>query len=164
MKKAYRAFDGVADLYVYFYELGLRLLRPGGRLSYVVTNKWLRAGYAEELRGLLSSNGWLEAVADFGHAKKFFPGADVFPCVIVARRPDSADGPKKPRSARSRATWCASIASPSRSAMMAFPLPRASFTKQAGQLDPPEVAALMDKIRRAGVPLEDMRSSRRNTA
>ena len=48
----------MADLYVYFYELGLRLLRPGGRLSYVVTNKWLRAGYAEELRGLLSSQGW----------------------------------------------------------------------------------------------------------
>ena len=62
----------MADLYVYFYELGLRLLRPGGRLSYVVTNKWLRAGYAD------ISEGWLEAVADFGHAK-FFPGADVFP-------------------------------------------------------------------------------------
>ena len=88
LKKSYQAFDGMADLYVYFYELGLRLLRRGGRLSYVVTNKWLRAGYAEELRGLLASKGWLEAVADFGHAKKFFPGADVFPCVIVARRPD----------------------------------------------------------------------------
>jgi hypothetical protein len=50
LRKAYRAFDGVADLYVYFYELGLRLLRPGGRLSYVVTNKWLRAGYAEDAR------------------------------------------------------------------------------------------------------------------
>ena len=31
LKKAYRTFDGVADLYVYFYEQGLRLLRPGGR-------------------------------------------------------------------------------------------------------------------------------------
>ena len=60
LKKAYRAFDGMADLYVYFYELGLRLLRPGGRLSFVVTNKWLRAGYAEKLRGLLSSEGWSE--------------------------------------------------------------------------------------------------------
>ena len=38
---------------------------------------------------------------------------------------------------------------------MAFPLPRASFTRQAWQLDPPEVAALMDKIRRAGVPLKE---------
>ena len=50
LAKGYRTYDGMADLYVYFYELGLRLLRPGGRLSFVVTNKWLRAGYAEELR------------------------------------------------------------------------------------------------------------------
>ena len=118
-------FDGVADLYVYFYELGLRLLRPGGRLSFVVTNKWLRAGYAEELRGLLRASGWLEAVVDFGHAKKFFPDADVFPCVIVVRRPDGRRPAAEPRSARSRATWCGSTASPRMSGDQAFPLPRA---------------------------------------
>ena len=145
----------MADLYVYFYELGLRLLRPGGRLSYVVTNKWLRAGYAEELRGLLSSKGWLEAVADFGHAKKFFPGADVFPCVIVVRRPDGPDPPEEtevcqiPRDVVRLDRVSQDVSD------MAFPLPRASFTRQAWQLDPPEVAALMDKIRRAGVPLKD---------
>ena len=84
---AYRAFDGVADLYVYFYEQGLRLLKPGGRMSYVVTNKWLKAGYAEGLRGLFAEEGWLEFVADFGHAKHFFPDADVFPCVLMVRKP-----------------------------------------------------------------------------
>ena len=47
LKANYRAFDGMADLYVYFYEQGLHLLRPGGRMGYVVTNKWLKAGYAE---------------------------------------------------------------------------------------------------------------------
>jgi len=42
LKAGYATYDGVADLYVYFFEQGLRLLCPGGRLSYVVTNKWLR--------------------------------------------------------------------------------------------------------------------------
>jgi Eco57I restriction-modification methylase/TaqI-like C-terminal specificity domain len=155
LKKAYRAYDGMADLYVYFYELGLRLLRPGGCLSYVVTNKWLRAGYAEELRGLLSSEGWLEAVADFGHAKKFFPGADVFPCVIVVRRPDGPDAPAEtevcqiPRDVVRLDRVSQDVSD------KAFPLPRASFTRQGWALDPPEVAALMDKIRRAGVPLKE---------
>ena len=155
LRKAYRAYDGMADLYVYFYELGLRLLRPGGRLSYVVTNKWLRAGYAEELRGFLSSKGWLEAVADFGHAKKFFPAADVFPCVIVARRPDPTQPPETtevcqlPRDVVRLDRVSEDVRE------RAFPLPRASFTRQIWQLDPPAVAALMDKIRRAGVPLKD---------
>ena len=41
----YRTFHGMADLYVYFYELACRVLKPGGRLSFVVTNKWMKAGY-----------------------------------------------------------------------------------------------------------------------
>ena len=118
----------MADLYVYFYELGLRLLRPGGRLSYVVTNKWLRAGYAEELRGLLSSEGWLEAVADFGHAKKFFPGADVFPCVIIARRPDGPDPPDKTEVCQLPRDVVRLDRVSQQVSDMAFPLPRASFT------------------------------------
>ena len=31
---------------------GLKLLKPGGRLSFVVTNKWMKAGYGEPLRRL----------------------------------------------------------------------------------------------------------------
>ncbi len=51
---SYATFAGTADLYVYFFEQGLRLVRPGGRVAYVVTNKWLKAGYAEELRVMLT--------------------------------------------------------------------------------------------------------------
>src|ERR1039458_1391588 len=46
----YEAFHGMADIYVYFYELGVRLLKPGGLLSFIVTNKWMKAGYGEPLR------------------------------------------------------------------------------------------------------------------
>jgi Eco57I restriction-modification methylase len=88
LKRAYpKTYDGSADLYVYFYDQGLNLLKPGGRLSYVVTNKWMRAGYAEGLRGMFANHTWVEFVADFGHAKKFFPDADVFPSVLVLRKP-----------------------------------------------------------------------------
>jgi methylase of polypeptide subunit release factors len=80
LKRAFPdTYDGVADLYVYFFDQGLRLLKPGGRLSYMVTNKWLRAGYAEELRALLADRSWVEFVADFGHAKHFFPAARCIP-------------------------------------------------------------------------------------
>ena len=82
------SFDGVAKPVWYFYARGLGLLRKGGRLSFVVTNKWLKAGYAEKLRSVLGREAWVEAVIDFGHAKGFFPDADVMPSVLVARRPD----------------------------------------------------------------------------
>lgn len=79
--------DGAADLYVYFYRRGVELLRRGGRLSYVVNNKWLRAGYGEPLRRYLAANAEVERIVDFGHAP-VFPEADVFPCVVLLRKHD----------------------------------------------------------------------------
>ncbi len=89
LKQHYRAYDGVADLYVYFYELGLNLLTPGGRLGYVVTNKWMKAGYGEPLRRLYGAEAWVETVVDLGHNKEVFPDADVFPCVLTVRKPSN---------------------------------------------------------------------------
>lgn len=54
LERGYVAYAGTAYLYVYFYEQGLKLLRPSGRTEYVVTNKWLKAGYAEGLRRLFA--------------------------------------------------------------------------------------------------------------
>ena len=45
LKNNFATAIGTADLYVYFYELGLELLAPGGELSFITNNKWLRAGY-----------------------------------------------------------------------------------------------------------------------
>jgi adenine-specific DNA-methyltransferase len=53
LKAHYDTAAGTADLYVYFYEQGLRLLAPGGELSFITNNKWLRAGYGQALRRYL---------------------------------------------------------------------------------------------------------------
>ena len=95
LKEHYRAYDGVADLYVYFYELGLNLLKPGGRLGYVVTNKWMKAGYGEPLRRLYGAEAWVETVVDLGHNKEVFPDADVFPCVLTVRKPSDSCPPPR---------------------------------------------------------------------
>ncbi len=79
-------YRGVADLYVYFYQQGLRLTRAGGRMSYIVTNKWMRAGYGEPLRAFFAREGVLELIIDFGHAP-IFEDADVFPCILVLEKP-----------------------------------------------------------------------------
>jgi hypothetical protein len=156
LKADYTAFDGMADLYIYFYEQGLRLLRPGGRLSYVVTNKWLKAGYAEALRDLFARKGQVEFVADFGHAKHFFPDADVFPSVVVVRKPTPGETASTdtevcviPRDAVPKKGLSGVVAAAT------YSLPRAHFTKESWTLELPEVVALLDKIRKNGVPLAE---------
>lgn len=97
MEANYDSYHGKADLYVYFYELGLRLLKPGGLMSYIVTNKWMKAGYGEPLRRFFSEKSWIKSVVDFGHAKQIFEDADVFPCIIVVEKPTAAEKPKTAR-------------------------------------------------------------------
>src|SRR5260370_42214426 len=151
LRPAYASFDGMADLYVYFFEQGLRLLRPGGRLSYVVTNKWLRAGYAEALRGLFATEGRVEFVADFGHAKHFFPDADVFPSVVVVRKPLPGEagagegrGCVVPRGARPEKGPPAAGAAPT------SPPPGARFSTEGSVLAAPLRAARVTPKRRRG--------------
>jgi hypothetical protein len=155
LERAYTSFAGTADLYVYFYEQGLKLLRPGGRMAYVVTNKWLKAGYAEGLRRLFAEDAWVEFMADFGHAKRFFPDADVFPCIIAVRKPDESTAPETfdlaviprddvPRSGLADAVQAATYISR-----------RETLTAEPWTLEPPDVAALLAKIRVNGVPLVD---------
>jgi hypothetical protein len=156
LKRAFpHSYDGAADLYVYFYDQGLKLLKPGGRLSYVVTNKWMRAGYAEGLRGIFADKAWVEFVADFGHAKKFFPDADVFPSVIVVRKPSQGTAPAEtevcviPRNDVPEEELEEAVTDAT------YRLPRAHFTKESWALEPPNVVALLEKIRRSGMALRE---------
>ncbi len=126
-------------------------------MSYVVTNKWLKAGYAEALRELFTSQGRVEFIADFGHAKHFFPDADVFPSrgrgaqagAAAATAPADTQVCVIPREAVPEKGLSAAVAAAT------YPLPRAHFTKESWTLEPPEVVALLEKIRRNGVPLAE---------
>jgi very-short-patch-repair endonuclease len=55
-------------------------------MSYIVTNKWMRAGYGEPLRAFFAKESAIEQIIDFGHAP-IFEDADVFPCIIVLEKP-----------------------------------------------------------------------------
>ncbi|HWA96943.1 MAG TPA: N-6 DNA methylase [Pirellulales bacterium] len=152
----YRAYHGMADLYVYFYELGLRLLKPGGLLSMIVTNKWMKSGYGEPLRRLFAEAAWVESVVDFGHAKQIFEDADVFPSIIVARKPTAAP---KPSSARLCSIPRDQLRIDDLSRQIeaeGVELPLQQLGADTWQLEPGGVTKLMAKIRAAGVPLAEI--------
>ncbi len=75
----WQAYDGVADLYVYFIELALKIAK---RYCLVVPNKWLTAAYGKPLRELLARHASLERVIDLA-ALRVFPDADAFACIIA---------------------------------------------------------------------------------
>ncbi|VVB61118.1 Release factor glutamine methyltransferase [uncultured archaeon] len=84
LQKNYEVYNGMADLYVYFFEREIKLLKDGGYFGMIVSNKWLRAGYGANLRKFISKY-WIETFIDFGDLK-VFPEATIYPCIIVIRK------------------------------------------------------------------------------
>lgn len=153
LQGAFESYHGVADLYVYFYELGMKLLRPGGRLSFVVTNKWLKAAYGEPLRRFFAENAWVESVIDFGHAKQIFEDADVFPCIIVARRPTDGTPPETTRVCAIPREQLRINDLGSQISEEGFDVERSRLTGGAWSLEPRSVVELLAKLRTQGRPL-----------
>jgi len=81
-------YTGTADLYVYFYDRSLRLLRSGGTLSFITSNKWYRVAYGAKLRSYISNTTSLVHAIDFGDAPVFT--AIAYPTIIIAvKKPPS---------------------------------------------------------------------------
>jgi hypothetical protein len=162
----YAAYDGVADIYVYFYEKGLNILRPQGILSYIVTNKWLRAGYGEPLRQFFAENSVFEQIIDFGHAP-IFEDADVFPCIVSVRKPESERvagyvGEACPEGLGERVQVCPvprehleNINLPQYVNQEGYGVPWSRFTTEAWSLEPAAVDELIQKLSLTGTSLAD---------
>ncbi|HPS31192.1 MAG TPA: TaqI-like C-terminal specificity domain-containing protein [bacterium] len=69
--QGYVSFAKTGDIYALFYERGNELLKDGGHLCYITSNKWMRAKYGEKLRGYLIKNTSLEILIDFGDSRIF---------------------------------------------------------------------------------------------
>ncbi len=76
----YVVYQGTADLYAYFFEKGISLLRPNGLFSFIVANKWMRANYGKPLRKYLLTKQ-IEEIIDFGDLP-VFKNAIAYPCII----------------------------------------------------------------------------------
>lgn len=155
LQKHFASYDAIADIYVYFYELGLNLLKPGGRLSYVVTNKWLKAAYGEPLRRFFAERGWVESVVDFGHAKQIFKDADVFPCIIVVRRPDTGLAPATTRVCSIPREQLRIDDLAVQIEMEGVEVGRSRLASGAWSLEPEGVFNVLEKFRRNGVSLSE---------
>jgi hypothetical protein len=56
----------VADIFTYFFERGLEVLRSGGRLAYITSGSWVRGNYGAPLRKYLTETAAVESMIDFG--------------------------------------------------------------------------------------------------
>ncbi|MEP7340642.1 MAG: DNA methyltransferase [Acidobacteriota bacterium] len=84
----YKAFDGVADLYVYFIERSIGLLCPNGLYSIIVSSSFLRTTFAAPLRKWLGENAAVLRIVDFGGLAVFEKAKDTYVCIpLLSKSP-----------------------------------------------------------------------------
>ncbi len=85
----YRVYHGMADLYSYFIERSMQLLRPEGLYGVIVANKWMRANYGEPLRKWLKTQN-VKEIIDFGDLP-VFEQATTYPCIMIIEKSNVED-------------------------------------------------------------------------
>ncbi|MDU7071436.1 Eco57I restriction-modification methylase domain-containing protein, partial [Campylobacter ureolyticus] len=85
LEKIYEIYNGTADLYAYFYELGIKNLKESGYLGFICSNKFFRAKYGENLREFLLKNTSFKNIVDFNEIK-IFEDATVDSAITVFKK------------------------------------------------------------------------------
>ncbi len=166
-KEQFECFTGVADLYVYFYERSFQILKIGGVLSFISSNKYFRAGYGQLLRWFLSYCGNIRLLLDFGDAPVFT--AIAYPSIIVAQKKLTLESGQIPKSkiihpsqmptgdnSVAVQTWdpILDVADfPAVFQRQSFGLVQRELKPDGWRLESPAALRLLEKLRRAGQPL-----------
>ncbi len=80
----FQTYVGTADLYVYFVELSMNLLKTSGNFVFIIPNKWMRAGYGKALRNYVKGFH-IKELLDFGDLQ-VFEEATTYPLIIGLRK------------------------------------------------------------------------------
>ena len=91
LEQSYVVADDRTDLYAYFFEQGVRILKDGGRLGFISSSSFFRTGAGEKLRTFLGDNVAIESVIDFGDLQ-IFEGVTTYPAILTVRRGKATDG------------------------------------------------------------------------
>ena len=143
LETRYEVVSDRADLYCYFYERGLRLLKPGGRLGYISSNTFFKTGSGRPLREYLLREATIESVVNFGDLQ-VFEGVTTYPAILTLKHTAAQKGHElrfwnvdKLPEANFLATWEAA----------AGPYPQATMGAGSWELENPALRALRKKIR-----------------
>jgi type I restriction-modification system DNA methylase subunit len=77
--------SGSFDIYVLFLEKGIELLKPGGRLGFICSSKFLKSQYGAGILQLIEKNCTVENVVDLS-AQTVFAEATTYPAIVVLKK------------------------------------------------------------------------------
>jgi len=84
----YSCYNGIADLYVYFYERGMSTIKEKGFLGYISSNKWMKVKYGRKMR-MFMKNMTIKSIIDFYELPVFDVSTE--PAIVIVKKQKSPD-------------------------------------------------------------------------
>ncbi|NCD11318.1 MAG: restriction endonuclease subunit M [Epsilonproteobacteria bacterium] len=78
----YQSATGNYDIYALFLEMSFGMLKPTGKLSYILPHKFLISDFGSGLRGFLAENKAVESLLHFG-SEMVFEEASTYTCIVT---------------------------------------------------------------------------------
>lgn len=82
--------DGMTDIYLVFYELGLRMLNKNGKLCYITPSSWLSSLAGTNMRNYIINHKNLVSLIDLGHYQPF-EGAITYTMIALFDKQKTCD-------------------------------------------------------------------------
>ncbi|MDX2177722.1 MAG: DNA methyltransferase [Candidatus Sumerlaeia bacterium] len=150
LKSRYASFSGTADIYIYFIERGLDLLREGGRLGFITSGTFARGNFAAPFRKWLPGVARFSSLVNFGENQPFEGAEMVYPTMFtLEKRTGPATFPTLFLDEK--------IPKDISKTMEEHQLPcdESVFESEEWKFQPKDVTALFRKLSGAGVPLAE---------
>ncbi|MFH9793864.1 MULTISPECIES: Eco57I restriction-modification methylase domain-containing protein [Streptomyces] len=80
-----KTMTGRSDVYVGFYEQGLKALKPDGKLGFICADRWMRNQYGRELRKLISENYAVDSLIVMHDVDAFEDKVAAYPAITIIR-------------------------------------------------------------------------------
>jgi len=155
-EKRYRSYHGVADIFVYFFEQGIELLRPGGQLAFITSGSWVRGNFGAAMRKFIAGNSRMVSMVDFGEFQPFEDAEMIRPTIAILSK-------DKPGGDMRLFKWLTSGRPPETLAdeIAKSPTVRTErFGEDAWELESDVVLNLREKLAKRGQPLREYAKGR----
>jgi hypothetical protein len=156
LEKRYRSYHGVADIFVYFFEQGIELLRPGGQLAFITSGSWVRGNFGAAMRKYIAGNSRIVSMVDFGEFQPFEDAEMIRPSIAILSK-------DKPGGDMRLFKWLTSGRPPetlSDEIAKAPTVRTERFGEDAWELESDAVLKLREKLTKKGQPLREYAKGR----
>lgn len=82
-RRTWQTMGGRADIFVGFFERGLRSLRSDGKLAFICADRWMRNQYGRDLRELIVRRFAVDVVVSMHDVDAFEDEVSAYPAVTV---------------------------------------------------------------------------------